>query len=61
MRVKPRRKEERKCEEKKNVWKNKKEKFKKTYRKTEGVLGQAFGICKGSGELKGCAGSGYVR
>ena len=33
----------------------------KTYRKNKSVLGQAFGICKGTSELGKFAGSMYVR
>ena len=33
----------------------------KTYRKNKSVLGQAFGICKGTSELGNFAGSEYMR
>ena len=33
----------------------------KTYRKKKSILGQAFGICKGTSELGRFTGSVYVR
>ena len=51
---------EEKYREKKNIWKNKVQRFVKTYRKKESILRQAFGICSGTSKLGKLAGSVYV-
>ena len=48
-------------ETQKNIWKNRMQRFMKTYRNKEGVLGQTFSICRGISKLRELAGSVYVR